>query len=118
MSSNCLSKSNIEIMFSFFRCTLFTYYSVWQEIMADADVLDFKRLLPYHQWHFAWYSFLDLLDINYEEGFCCAICGKDNSLDTVICDTTALSFRQEPSTSLKSSYSSLSPSTEPRETGR
>ena len=69
-------------MFSFFRCTLFTYYSVWQEIMADADVLDFKRLLLYHHWHFAWYSFLDLLDINYEEGFCCAICGKDNSLDT------------------------------------
>ena len=100
-------------MFSFFRCTLFTYYSVWQEIMADADVLDFKRLLSYHHWRFAWYSFLDLLDISYEEGFCCAICGKDNSLDTVICDTTALSFRQELSTSLKSNYSSLSPSTEP-----
>ena len=100
-------------MFSFFRCTLFTYYSVWQEIMADADVLDFKRLLSYHCWHLAWYNFLDLLDINYEEGFCCAICGKDNSLDTVICDATALSFRQELSTSLKSSYSSLSPSTEP-----
>ena len=97
-------------MFSFFRCTLFTYYSVWQEIMADADVLDFKRLLSYHHWCFAWYSFLDLLDISYEEG--CAICGKDNSLDT------ALSFRQELSTSLKSSYSSLSPSTEPQETGR
>ena len=105
-------------MFSFFRCTLFTYYSVWQEIMADADVLDFKRLLSYHHWCFAWYSFLDLLDISYEEGFCCAICGKDNSLDTVICDATALSFRQELSTSLKSSYSSLSPSTEPQETGR
>ena len=105
-------------MFSFFRCTLITYYSVWQEIMADADVLDFKRLLSYHHWCFAWYSFLDLLDINYEEGFCCAICGKDNSLDTVICDTTAISFRQELCISLKSSYSSLSPSTEPQETGR
>ena len=71
-------------MFSFFRCTLFTYFNFWQEIMADADVLDFKRLLSYHHWRFAWYSFLDLLDISYEEGFCCAICGKDNSLDTVI----------------------------------
>ena len=105
-------------MFSFFRCTLFTYYSVWQEIMADAHVLDFKRMLLYHHWHFACCSFLNLLDINYEEGFCCAICGKDNSLDTVICDATALSFRQELSTSLKSSYSSLSPSAEPQETGR
>ena len=71
-------------MFSFFRCTLFTYFNFWQEIMADADVLDFKRLLSYHHWCFAWYSFLNLLDIKYEEGFCCAICGKDNSLDTVI----------------------------------
>ena len=65
-------------MFSFFRCTLFTYYSVWQEIMADAHVLDFKRMLSYHHWRFAWYSFLNPLDINYE-GFSCAICGKDNS---------------------------------------
>ncbi|CAH3156015.1 unnamed protein product [Pocillopora meandrina] len=31
--------------------------------MADADVLDFKRLLSYHHWCFAWYSFLNLLDI-------------------------------------------------------
>ena len=62
-------------MFSFFRCTLFTYYSVWQAIMTDADVLDFKRLLLYPHWCFAWYSFLDHLDISYEEGFCCA---KDN----------------------------------------
>ena len=88
--------------FSFCRCTLFTYYSVWQEIMADADVLDLKRLLSYHCWRFAWYSFLDLLDVNYEEGFCCAICGKDNSLDAVIYDAIALSFRRELHTFLKS----------------
>ena len=70
--------------------------------MADADVLDLKRLLSYHCWRFAWYSFLDLLDVNYEEGFCCAICGKDNSLDAVIYDAIALSFRRELHTFLKS----------------
>ena len=70
-------------MFSFFRCTLFTYFNFWQD-------LDFKRLLSYHHWCFAWYSFLNLLDINYEEGFCCAICGKDNSLDTVISENKFL----------------------------
>ena len=86
MSFNGLWKSYILIIFFFFRCTLFTYYSVWQEIIADADVLDLKRLLSYHHWRFAWYNFLDLLDINHEEGFCCAICGKDNSLDTFISD--------------------------------
>ena len=72
----------------------------------------------YHHWCLLGKNFLDLLDVNHEEGFCCAICGKDNSLDTVFCDATALSFRQELSTSLKSSYSSLSPPTKPQETGR
>ena len=61
--------------------------------MADANILNFKRLLSYHHWQFSWYSFVDLLDIDYEEGFCYPICGKDNSLDIVICDATALSFR-------------------------
>jgi len=58
-----------DFMFHFLkgRCTLFTYYSVWQEIMHDASVLDFQRLLSYHHWRFGWYSFLDLLDINYSE---------------------------------------------------
>lgn len=80
-----------DFMFHFLkgRCTLFTYYSVWQEIMDDANILNFKRSLSYHHWRFAWYSFLDLLDIDYEEGFCCPICGKDNGLDIVICDATA-----------------------------
>ena len=96
----------------------FTYHGVWQEIMADAHVLDFKRMLLYYHWCFACCSFLNLLDINYEEGFCCAICGKDNSLHFVICDAKAPSFRQEHCSSLKSTYSSLSPSTVPRETGR
>ncbi|PFX17680.1 hypothetical protein AWC38_SpisGene17985 [Stylophora pistillata] len=46
-----------NFMFHFLkgRCTLFTYYSVWQEIMADANVLDFKGLLSYPHWHFAWH---------------------------------------------------------------
>ncbi|CAH3155999.1 unnamed protein product [Pocillopora meandrina] len=102
-----------DFCFIFLRggCTLFTYHGVWQEIMADAHVLDFKRMLLYYHWRFACCSFLNLLDINYEEGFCCAICGKDNSLHTVICDAKAPSSRQELCTSLKSTYSSPSPST-------
>ena len=88
----------------FSRCTLFTYYSVWQEIMHDANVLNFERLLSYHHWRFSWYSFLDLLDIDYVEGFSCPICGSgDEKLDTVVCDATSLSFRQEFCTTLRSS---------------
>ena len=91
--------------------------------MSDADVMEFGQLMSYHHWRFAWYSFLDLLDINYEEGFCCPVCGKGDSLDTVICDATALSFRQELCTSLKSSrlnyiYSTMRRSTGPRGIGR
>lgn len=120
MSFKYLLKASLQFCSIVCRCTLFTYYSVWQEIMADANVANFKRSLSYHHWRFAWYSFLDLLDIDYE-GFCCPICGKDNGLDTVICDTTALSFRQELCTSLRSSIkdsSIVSRATEPRGIGR
>ena len=58
---------------------------MWQKLMSDADVLEFGQLMSYHHWRFAWYSFLDLLDINYKEVFRCPICGKGDSLDTVIC---------------------------------
>ena len=88
----------------FSRCTLFTYYSVWQEIMHDANVLNFERLLSYDHWRFSCYSFLDLLDIDYVEGFSCPICGSgDRNLDTVVCDATALSFRQDLCTTRRSS---------------
>lgn len=121
LSFRHLLKAQLEFCSLVCRCTLFTYYSVWQEVMADANILNFKRLLSYHHWRFAWYSFLDLLDVDYEEGFCCPICGKDNDLDIVICDATALSFRQELCTSLKSSVNESlisSRSTEPQGIGR
>ena len=89
--------------------------------MHGASVLDFQRLLSYHHWRFGWYSFLDLLDINYSEGFCCPICGSGD-LDTAICDATALSFGQELCHSLKNislnSNQSGRRSTGPRGIGR
>ena len=71
--------------------------------MRDSNVVGFERLLSYHHWRFSWYSFLELLDIDYRDGFCCPICGTGD-LDTVICDATCLSFRQELCSSLKNAH--------------
>ena len=77
--------------------------------MHDSNILDFEKLMSYHRWRFAWYNFLDLLDVNDDAGFCCSICGS-TSLDVVICDGTTLAFRQEFCSSLKISQNSINPS--------
>lgn len=43
----------------------------------------------------AWIAFLNLLDINFNEGFSCPDCGRDNQPpETIICDGTTLSFQR------------------------
>ena len=50
-------------------------------------------MINYQQWRMAWYSYLDLLDISYEEGYLCSLCGQYP--DTIICDATALAYKRE-----------------------
>ena len=81
---------------------MYTYYNVWEQTMNDAAKANLRELLSFNQWMASWYSFLELLDIDYEDGFCCPTCGKDN-LDVVVCDgTSRLSFRQAFCTDVRS----------------
>ena len=50
-------------------------------------------MINYQQWRMSWYAFVELLDINYEEGFSCQQCGQYPKV--VCCDATTLSFRRE-----------------------
>ena len=52
---------------------------------SDTSMLNYQRM--------AWYSFLELLDINYEDGFVCGRCGAYP--EVVLCDATTLGFRRE-----------------------
>ena len=47
----------------------------------------------YNHFRCAWYSYMKLLAINYDEGFQCTKCGANPS--TVVMDGTAIAFRKE-----------------------
>lgn len=72
---------------------MYTYYNVWFEIMNDGGKANLKELLSLKQWQASWYSFLELLDIDYDAGFCCPVC-ETSHLDVLVCDGTSLAFRQ------------------------
>ena len=52
-----------------------------------------QSIINYQQWRMAWYSFLELLDIDYKDGYRCSICGDFPNI--VSCDATTLAFKRE-----------------------
>ena len=48
---------------------LYTEYIVLCEDHADAGNQNFSSILTYNQYHFAWHSFISLLDIDYKKWF-------------------------------------------------
>lgn len=77
------------LLFVFNRTTMHTEYTVLCETHVDAT---FKERVSYQKFRMAWHSFIELLDIDYEDGFMCAICGAEP--ECVIMDATSLSFRR------------------------
>ena len=57
------------------------------------DFHEVFSFLNYDQWRLSWYSYLDLLNINYTEGFQCSVCGEVP--ETVVCDATSLGFQKK-----------------------
>ncbi len=51
-----------------------------------------SQFINYQQWRFSWYSFLNLLDLDYENGFMCSLCGKYP--EVMSCDATSLGFKR------------------------
>jgi hypothetical protein len=82
---------------------MYTYYNVLYEVMNDGGKAELREIISLKQWQASWYSFLQLLDIDYDAGFCCPICGTD-SLDVLVCDGTSLAFRQTFLTSITREY--------------
>ena len=54
---------------------------------------DLAKSLTYKSWIDAWYRFLDLLDIDYNDGAECKECGP--SPEIVVCDGTSLGFHKK-----------------------
>ena len=66
-----------------------------------AHGMKFRKTIAMHHsqswWHgrfnCAWYAYVDLLDIDYSDGFNCGICKHE--VDVVICNGKPLSFRRK-----------------------
>ena len=57
---------------------------------ADPTICEFPS---YNQLRYAWYSYLNLLDIDFSDGSCCPQCGSVPEI--VVCDATTVSFRRK-----------------------
>ncbi len=55
--------------------------------------IEFNQILPYKMFCAAWYTFLDLLEIDYSDGFHCSLCVDIPKV--VIMDATSLSFKKD-----------------------
>lgn len=73
--------------------TLYCEYQTLVDMHRDAGHVEFSGIFSYQHFRSSWYSYLGLLDIDFNDGFCCPDCGGQPT--TVIMDATALSFRKE-----------------------
>ena len=77
--------------FFVYRSTMYTEFCVLKKCLEDANDMSLHNF-QYNHFRTSWYSFLNLLDINYSSGFFCEKCGEVPH--TVIMDGTTLSFRR------------------------
>ena len=71
---------------------MYTEYSVLKELHHHLGN-DLGSRFTYNHFRLSWYNYLNLLDIDYESGFRCHICGDLPT--TLIMDGTSLAFRKE-----------------------
>lgn len=69
-----------------------SFYKEWCWRQVDSGHLLFTEKLSMAMFRYAWYSFLQLLDINPTSGFRCHLCG--DIPDTVVMDGVTLGLRK------------------------
>ncbi|XP_066935338.1 uncharacterized protein [Clytia hemisphaerica] len=83
-----------DYMFHFLHgksCTLHGYYEVFS--LSQKSSGHEKCELTYKDFKDSWYSFLELLDIDFNEGSICKICKQDPA--AIICDATSLGHQKK-----------------------
>ena len=66
------------------------YHKTWMWNLIESDV---KSFISYTHFHDSWISFIQLLDLNYKDGFMCDICGLQP--DTVIMDGIVVGLKKD-----------------------
>ena len=69
---------------------MYTEYNVLKTCHEDVDDAPLQSF-QYNHFRLSWYSFLNLLDIDYSRGFSCDACGEYPNV--IIMDGTAVCFR-------------------------
>ncbi|XP_065056806.1 uncharacterized protein LOC135685015 [Rhopilema esculentum] len=84
---------NYMYHFLFGRMPMHTFFTVTKEEAIDCGLSSLLSLLTYEKFRAAWYSYLNLLDVSFSEGFSCSECRSKPT--TIVFDATTLSFRKQ-----------------------
>lgn len=68
-----------------------TFHQVLCNVLADYGY-EAQSVFAYDKFRMAWYTYLNLLDIDLNQGFSCSICTAQP--DIVVCDGTSVSFQR------------------------
>lgn len=82
---------SLNDFFKNFSSTMVTSYEVLLRQHKDTGNHQTRSNFSYYHFRWSWYSFLSLLDVNYESAFGCDECKGE----VIVCDATTLSFRRE-----------------------
>ncbi|XP_065055209.1 uncharacterized protein LOC135683786 [Rhopilema esculentum] len=75
------------------RMPIYVFHTIYVREKRDEGLSCEISTFSYNKFKDAWYSYLELLDIDIDQGFGCEIC--KNAPDIVLMDATSLSFRKE-----------------------
>ncbi|XP_065064713.1 uncharacterized protein LOC135690945 [Rhopilema esculentum] len=81
------------ISFRHGRMPIYVFHTIYVREKRDEGLSCEISTFSYNKFKDAWYSYLELLDIDIDQGFGCEIC--KNASDIVLMDATSLSFRKE-----------------------
>ena len=87
-----ISIMNYFVLFHLNRTTMYTEYSILEQIHKDVEDRPLKAVFTYNHFRLSWYAYLSMLDIDLSLGFSCKACGR--TPDVLIMDATSLSFRR------------------------
>ena len=62
-------------------------------LYKDSGMVNFGRNFLYNDFRCAWYSYMKLLNISFEENAICDICGKVP--DIIVCDATSMGYQRK-----------------------
>ena len=71
---------------------MYTEYNILKDLHHDLGNYNFATVLSYKSFRSGWYSFMNLLELDYSEGFFCNTCGFEPQI--VVMDATSLAFRK------------------------